>query len=209
VEATAPVTVEQAAAILGVSPSTVHRRIRSDALKSEQAERPQGKVWLIHLPPGTTVASADLPQPTGAEATAPTGGISTTPAAEAMVSLIQTTIGTVLAPLVAELGSCRQTIERQADELKELARERGRFAAEARYADLEARTAIPAHSPPEWRQRRWVPVLVFGSRSRAAGVRFVAGGEVKWPAVQRILLVLIGFALGFVVALVVLWAWLR
>jgi hypothetical protein len=45
-------------------------------------------------------------------------------------SLIQTTIGTVLAPLVGQVDALRLTVERQADELRTLERENGRQAAE-------------------------------------------------------------------------------
>jgi hypothetical protein len=147
VEAAAPVTVERAAVILGVSPSTVHRRIRSGALRAEQAERPQGRVWLVHLPPGTTVAAEEPPPPTAPEATAPP---TVAAQAEAMVSLIQTTIGTVLGPLVSQLDAQRQTIERQADRVADLERENGRQSAELERAasiavklsdDLEAARA--------------------------------------------------------------------
>jgi hypothetical protein len=54
---TAPVTIEQAAAILGVSASTIRRRIKAGSLRVEEARRPQGVVWLVHLPPGTGPAS--------------------------------------------------------------------------------------------------------------------------------------------------------
>ena len=140
--ATAPVTVEQAAAILGVSVTTVKRRIRAGALRAEEARRPQGTVWLVYLPLAADPAATSGRAPTGTAATAPT----TTPAADAMVGLIQTTIATVLGPLVGQLDALRLTVERQADRVAELERENGRFAAEraaaeARYAALEARTA--------------------------------------------------------------------
>ena len=60
-----------------------------------------------------------------------------------MVSLIQTTIGTVLGPLVGELAASRQAIERQADELKELARENGELRAENRALLASAATEGP------------------------------------------------------------------
>jgi hypothetical protein len=124
--ATASVTVEQAAAILGVSVTTVRRRIRAGSLRAEEARRPQGPVWLVYLPADATPATAERPSATSSAATAPT----TTPAADAMVSLIQTTIGTVLGPLVGQLDAQRQTIERQAGEIAELREDRGRLTAE-------------------------------------------------------------------------------
>ena len=82
--APAPVTLEQAAAILGVSVTMVKRRIRAGVLRAAAARSPHGTVWLVSLPPAAT-----------------------TPAADAMVPLIQTTIRTVLGPLVAELAASR------------------------------------------------------------------------------------------------------
>jgi hypothetical protein len=56
----------------------------------------------------------------------------TTPAADAMVSLIQTTIGTSLGPLVGQLDAQRQTIERQADTIREQAEAIGELRAQNR-----------------------------------------------------------------------------
>lgn len=64
--------------------------------------------------------------------------------AEAMVSLIQTTIATVLAPLVGQIDAQRQTIERQADQLVSQAGAIGRL--EAENAALVKRLSA-THSP--------------------------------------------------------------
>jgi len=138
--ATAPVTVEQAAAILGVSVTTVKRRIRAGALRAEEVRRPQGTVWLVYVPPAASSAATSGQAPVGAVATAPTA----TPAADAMVSLIQTTIATVLGPLVGQLDALRQTVERQADRVAELERENGRLAAEV----AATRPPDPFPNPP-------------------------------------------------------------
>src|SRR4051794_36122588 len=91
--ATAPVTVEQAAAILGVSVTTVRRRIRAGVLRAEEARRPQGAVWLVYLPPDAIPPTAtDQPDAT-VVATAPTT------AGDAMIAYTQTLLG----PLVAAL----------------------------------------------------------------------------------------------------------
>jgi hypothetical protein len=58
-----------------------------------------------------------------------TNGTGPALAAEAIVSLIQTTIATVLGPLVGQLDAPRQTIERQAEEIAGLREERGRQSA--------------------------------------------------------------------------------
>ena len=70
--ATAPVTVEQAAAVLGVSASTIRRRIRDGSLRAEEAHRPQGVVWLVHLPADATAATTQPPPAASLVATTPT-----------------------------------------------------------------------------------------------------------------------------------------
>jgi hypothetical protein len=132
--ATAPVTVEQAAAILGVSVTTVRRRIRAGFIRAEEARRPQGPIWLVYLPADATSATTEAPSATSSVATAPT-------TAEAMATYTRS----ILEPLVAAL-------ERSQTRVSELERELGRFAAEreaaeARYAALEARTAAQSAGP--------------------------------------------------------------
>jgi len=117
VEATAPVTVQQAAAALGVSASTLHRRIRSGALRAGQASRPQGTVWLVYLPPDLTVATGESPSPAAAEATALTTSAITIPVADALVSLIPTAIGAVLGPLVGQLDDRRSSVRPSGSEI--------------------------------------------------------------------------------------------
>jgi excisionase family DNA binding protein len=164
---TEPVTIEQAAAILGVSASTIRRRIRAGTLQVTETRRPQGVVWLVHLPPGVRPATATDTVDTPPVDTAPT----TQPApADAMVSLIQTTIGTVLGPLVSELAASRQTIERQAETIADLREERGRLSAElAAERQAKASTDGPTApqpvtlplepSTPRWRS--WWPWLLI------------------------------------------------
>src|SRR5688572_24298608 len=106
---TEPVTIEQAAALLGVSASTIRRRIRAGTLQVTETRRPQGTVWLVHLPPGV--------RPATATDTVDTASVDTTPAkvqppAEAIAAMIQATLTPIIAPLVGELAASRQTIER-------------------------------------------------------------------------------------------------
>lgn len=70
------------------------------------------------------------------------------PAAEAMVSLIQTTIATVLGPLVGELQACRQTNERQAEQLVSQAEVIGTLRAELA-AERRAHSPIAGQEPPQ------------------------------------------------------------
>ena len=114
--ATAPVTVERAAAILGVSASTVRRRIRDGSLRAEQAHRPQGVVWLVHLPAPATVGAVEPPVAASAVATTPA-----TTAGDQMITYTTSLLG----PLVAAL-------ERSQDRVAELEREVGRLAERVR-----------------------------------------------------------------------------
>jgi excisionase family DNA binding protein len=176
--ATSPISVEQAAAVLGVSVTTVKRRIRDGSLRAEEADRPQGTVWLVYLDPAVTPASdADQAAATSGH-TAPTvpATVPTTPAADAMVALIQATIGTILGPLVGELAASRQTIERQAGQLVSQAETIGRLSAalessEARHAALLASGTTEAPGRP--RSRPHVlsrpPGRIRPHRTRARG----------------------------------------
>jgi hypothetical protein len=141
--ATAPVSVERAASILGVSVTTVRRRIRAGAIRAEEARRPQGPVWLVYLP-------ADLTSPTandqaGAISDHPpvtTAATAPTTAGDAMIAYTQT----LLAPLVAAL-------ERAQARVAELERENGRQAAElntlrAQNDALVAPTVVQPPDPP-------------------------------------------------------------
>lgn len=126
-------SVLEAAAILGVSPTTIRRMVRAGTLQAERVLRPQGHTFVVLVPTSSQPGAGQQPQ---VSATARTEQ----PQAEAMVSLIQATIATVLGPLVGQLDAQRQTIERQADELKAMARENGRLTER-----LEALTA--SHGP--------------------------------------------------------------
>lgn len=128
---TAPVTIEQAAALLNVSASTIRRRIRAGSLQVTETHRPQGTVWLVHLPPSVTPAAEAATVDTAPVDTAPTAQPAPPLAqAEAISGLVQATVATVLGPLVGQLDAQRQTIERQADTIADLREERGRQSAE-------------------------------------------------------------------------------
>lgn len=122
--------------ILGVSPNTVRRRVVAGSLRSERIPRPQGemiRVYLDHVPGEVPeqvppdVVPEDAPNEVPPTFQTP---VPDTARVEAMVSLIQTTIATVLGPLVAEQTALRQTVERQAGEIAELREDRGRLTAE-------------------------------------------------------------------------------
>jgi hypothetical protein len=86
-----------------------------------------------------------------------------------MVSLIQTTIATVLGPLVAEQAALRQTVERQTEALRKLERENGMQAAQLERAAAavvalgdENEVWKASQRSPAWRQAPWWIWLVLG-----------------------------------------------
>jgi excisionase family DNA binding protein len=127
------VSVLDAARLLGVSPTTVRRMVRTGSLQAERVLRPQGHTFVVLVPTDSQTAATSSQQ-VSAEAR------TEVPQAEAMVSLIQTTIATVLGPLVGQIDAQRQTIERQAEQLVSQAGTIGRLEAE-----LEAERSY--HSP--------------------------------------------------------------
>lgn len=150
------VTVSEAAGILGVSTQTVRRMIRRGQLEGERVHRAQGSAYVVRIAVPNTAGDSDAtviqqPAPNVSRANATDRPAS----AEAMVSLIQATIGTVLGPLVGQIDAQRQTIERQAERIEALAREVGELRAENRA--LESRTAAQNEEalrelfPSRWR----------------------------------------------------------
>jgi excisionase family DNA binding protein len=123
--ATAPVTVEQAATILGVSATTVRRRIHAGTLRAEEVSRPQGVVWLVHLPADATPGTTKPPPAASTVATTATAA-----AGDQMIAYTRT----LLEPLVGAL-------ERSQARVGELERENGRLAAE-----LEALRGSQTHT---------------------------------------------------------------
>jgi hypothetical protein len=153
--ATAPVTVEQAAAILGVSVTTIRRRIRAGSIRAEEARRPQGPVWLVYLPADATSATTVGQPATSSVATAPT-------TAEAMATYTRS----ILEPLVAAL-------ERSQSRVGVLEREVGELRAENRalLARTEAHIAEPTTDPPLlFPRRRWVWVVILCAFVVATGL---------------------------------------
>src|SRR4051812_43195364 len=90
------VTVAEAAEQLGVNVVTIRRMIKRGQLEAERVHRPQGSAYLVTLPGHGIGDSTPTEQP--AQDMSRTHGAAAPAPAEAMVSLIQTTIATVLGP---------------------------------------------------------------------------------------------------------------
>jgi len=128
------VSVPEAAAILGVSLATVRRMIRAGRLQAERVERPQGIAYVVLLPPdGGHRSGTDQQVGTSARA----NQSSSDPAAEALVSLVRTTIAGVLGPLVAQLDAHRLMVEHAQGQITWQAEMIGRLTAERDAARAE------------------------------------------------------------------------
>jgi hypothetical protein len=145
-----------------VSVATVRRRIRAGELEAETVLRPQGSAFMVRLPLDASAGVDDA-----YDRDQEPGFTTRTQASseQAMVSLIQTTIGTVLGPLVAELAASRQANERQAEQLVSQAERLGRQSAELEraHAEIHALTdsaasgaAGPTSRAPGTFLRAWV-----------------------------------------------------
>jgi excisionase family DNA binding protein len=127
-------SIDQAAAVLKISPSTVRRWVKDGQLRSERVTTPQGHAFRVYLdrqvPPleGSTLPAGEtLSAPSDREEEIPFVEPSAPPSmerAEAMVKYNEA----LIAPLVAELAETRLRLFAQADRVAELARENGTLA---------------------------------------------------------------------------------
>ena len=169
------VPVAEAARMLGLSATTIRRKIDAGELEAERVVRPQGTAFLVKVPWDAPPRAGDAPaSPQDASETnrdAPGG-------AEQFTS--------VVLPLIAQIDGLRLAVERQAEQLVSQAETIGRQSAElrharARIAELEpAPDPFPRPSPPSpnaepSRWRRWwlavagaVLVLVVGASCQQA-----------------------------------------
>jgi hypothetical protein len=180
-------SLQEAATLLGIGVNTLRRRIAAGQVRAAQVERPQGYVWRVYLdsrhPPIDPTAQPPNQEATGSLPHAPTPIAQ----ADAMVSLIQTTIGTVLGPLVGELAASRQGNERQAEQLAgyaatiaELREDRGRLTAElaGAQAEIQALTSSAASGSAQ-------------PASRLPGTFLRAWARLDWLVVALVVAVLV------------------
>jgi hypothetical protein len=154
-------SLQDAASIIGISLNTLRKRIASGQVKAERVQRPQGHIWRVYL---ETEHPAIDPSDQDATLHAAEGSPTVqhpvaagTLQAEAMAAYTRS----ILAPMV-------EALEHSQTRVAELERENGQLT--ERLALL-----IPSHSPPAWRQRRWVPALVLG-----AVLVLLAAGVMVW-----------------------------
>jgi hypothetical protein len=117
-------TLAEAAPILGVSVDTVRRRVKRGQVEARQVHTQHGPTWEVFLGSAPTDAQADA----YAGADYPAQGHAE--GAEDRSQVMATWAASLLAPIAAELGEARQTIERQAGVVADLRETLGRQGAE-------------------------------------------------------------------------------
>jgi len=123
------VPVTEASRILGLSATTIRRKIDAGELEAERVTRPQGTAFLVKVPgdePPRTDQALQMPQDeSGSPRDAPADAVS---------------LAAIVVPLVAQFDALRQTVERQSAQLISQAETIGRVTAErdAARAELDA-----------------------------------------------------------------------
>ena len=156
------VPVAEAARILGLSPTTIRRRIDAGELEAERVVRPQGTAFLVKVPDAPPRADEAPGTPQDAPGThhqepAGTDGLAA-----------------ILLPLVAEQAALRQTVERQAERLEAQAETIGRQGAELERAAstvvaLSDELAAAESSRRREHRRLSLALAVAGALAVAAG----------------------------------------
>jgi excisionase family DNA binding protein len=143
------VSVPQAAAVLGVSVATVRRMIRAGRLQAETVRRPQGIAYAVLLPTDHHARDERSGSDHQLGNTARSKESDPGQAAEAMVSLIRTTIATVLGPLAAQLDAHRLMVEHAQGQITWQAELIGRLTAERDAARAELAALKASNSTPD------------------------------------------------------------
>ena len=165
------VTVTEAVAVLGVSTATVRRMVRRGQLEGERVQRPQGIVYVVKLPAD---GAGTVQQPSAtrqAPGDAPRGSAQADDRSQAMAAWA----ASLLAPIAAELGEARRTIERQAERLEAQAATIGRQGAELERAastvvGLSDELAAAESSRRREHRRLRITLAVAGALAVAAGL---------------------------------------
>jgi excisionase family DNA binding protein len=137
------VSVSEVAAALGVSVATIRRMIRAGRLQAERVERPQGVAYVVLLTPEQAQRSHSAHQ----VGTASRSNEADSGPAEAMISLIRTTITGVLGPVAAQLNAAMQMVEHAQGQITWQAEMIGRLTAERDAARAELAAVKAAQNP--------------------------------------------------------------
>jgi excisionase family DNA binding protein len=148
-------TIRQAAALLGVHPNTVRKRVRDGVYEAEKVSTEQGFTWMIHR---NTLLNTPPTRDTQLSPQQPVGNLDTSP--EALVQGL-------LRPFVEDLGSVREELgaerlrreqaeekaahlEAELEALREM-----REAPETAAEDVSDSEIPPEQQEPVQRRSRW------------------------------------------------------
>jgi hypothetical protein len=146
------VPVSEAVRMLGLSATTIRRKIDAGELEAERVARPQGTAFLVKVP-------GDEPSRAGDALQTPQEAPGTRQDAPGRAD----SLAAVLVPLVAQIDALRQTVERQADQLvsqaETIGQLRAELAAERAKSPLDASTgAQSVELPPDTLSARLRPL---------------------------------------------------
>ena len=116
-------TITEAAPIIGVSTDTVRRRVKRGQLESRQVRTQHGPTWEICI---GDVLEESVPVAEGTQGAAYGAEGGSQDRSQAMA----TWAASLLGPIAAELGEARQSMERQAETIRDQAETIGRQGAE-------------------------------------------------------------------------------
>jgi hypothetical protein len=109
----------EAVRILGLSATTIRRKIDAGELEAERVPRPQGTAFLVKVPADAPAGTSEAP-----------GVLQDEPRMHQDAPAGTDQIATILVPLVAQIDALRRTVERQAEQLITQAETIGRLQAE-------------------------------------------------------------------------------
>jgi excisionase family DNA binding protein len=139
-------TLQEAAAVLGISLNTLRRRIAAGQVRAERARRPQGHVWRVYL--GTDERSEQhAEQHAEQEAEQDAGSTLQEPPTDVLrAEAMATYTRSLLEPLVNRLAEQERTIRDQAEELGRLRERVATLQAPESHQTREA-SNLTAHAP--------------------------------------------------------------
>ncbi len=161
------VPVAEAACILGLSPTTIRRRIEAGELEAERVVRPQGTAFLVKVPNDAPPHAAEAPT---TPPDAPGTHQDEPPSAAALAA--------VVLALVAQVDALRQTVVAQAETIRDQAETIGRQGAELE-AERSARQRLLTERDV-WNSRRRRLLLAHAVLAVVATLALATAAAPAW-----------------------------
>jgi hypothetical protein len=138
------VPVSEAVQVLGLSATTIRRRIEAGQLDAERLARPQGTVLQVKVPLDAPVPTTDTPPHANDAPSTPQEAPATPQDAPARTDQLVA----VVVPLVAQIDALRLTVERQAERIAEQAETIGSLRAELTAERAKSTLTTPGSPDP-------------------------------------------------------------